>query len=123
MKQDLIIEIHKDESDDTTCIIDLIGQITLSNINNFNQSIDRLINTGIKNIVFNCEELEYVSSIVLSKFYVIKEILENLDGKVLFYRVNNSIKEAFETIGFYDLFNITDNQEEAINIIKKDKTL
>ncbi|MDO5331688.1 MAG: STAS domain-containing protein [Bacillota bacterium] len=60
---------------------------------------------GVKNLVFDFADLEYVSSAGLRVLLASQKIM-NVNGKMSLKNVNDSIMEVFEITGFSDIFTV-----------------
>ena len=61
--------------------------------------------TGIKNLIFDFEKLEYLSSAGLRILLACQKKME-MQGSMVIKNVNDSIKEVFDITGFSDILTI-----------------
>jgi len=97
------------------CILKIEGRIDTTNFTNFEADINQLFNSGEKNIVFNCSDLNYISSSGLRVFLITQKKSISLNGKLHLCCLQPTIKEIFDISGFSTIFQIFDTQEEALS--------
>lgn len=59
-----------------------------------------------KEIVIDCEKLEYISSSGLRLFLSLRKAVEAKGGKMIVEHINNDIRNVFTITGFFKLFDI-----------------
>ena len=71
------------------------------------QEIAPLLENAEKEIVLDCEKLEYISSSGLRLFLTIRKEASVKGGKVIIIEhINDEIKKVFMMTGFFNLFEI-----------------
>ena len=70
------------------------------------QEIGPLLENADKEIVFDCTNLEYISSSGLRLFLTIREEASVKGGKVVIENINDEIRKVFMMTGFFNLFEI-----------------
>ena len=96
------------------CVLKIEGRIDTTNFTNFEADINQLFNSGEKNIVFNCSDLNYISSSGLRVFLITQKKSISLNGKLHLCCLQPTIKEIFDISGFSTIFQIFDTQEQAL---------
>jgi anti-anti-sigma factor len=96
-------------------VLKIEGRIDTTNFNDFETEINLLFNRGEKNIVFNCNGLNYISSSGLRVFLITQKKSISLNGKLHLCCLQPTIKEIFDISGFSTIFKIFDTQEEALS--------
>ena len=101
------------------CIIELIGRIDMNNAKEFENIMTKpLVNPNYKTVIFDCEKLEYLASAGLrSLLFAMKDFQQKKRNMVL-CNVKKTIINVLDISGFTKLFNIKNNLEEAIALIK-----
>lgn len=97
-------------------VLNIDGRIDTSNFSAFEKEIDQLFHDGVKNLIFNCSGLNYISSSGLRVFLVAQKKTILLKGKLHLCNMQSSIKEIFAISGFSNIFNIFDTLEEALEL-------
>ena len=95
-------------------VLKIDGRIDTSNFSEFEEEVDQLFNNGIKNIIFNCSGLNYISSSGLRVFLVAQKKTILLQGRLHLCNMQPGIKEIFAISGFSNLFRIFDTLEKAL---------
>ena len=70
------------------------------------QEIGPLRENADKEIVFDCTNLEYISSSGLRLFLTIRKEASVKGGKVIIENINDEIRKVFMMTGFFNLFEI-----------------
>ena len=70
------------------------------------QEIGPLLENADKEIVFDCTNLEYISSSGLRLFLTIRKEASVKGGKVIIENINDEIRKVFMMKGFFNLFEI-----------------
>lgn len=96
------------------CVLNIEGRINSSNFNVLENEINKIIEQGDINIVFNCKDLNYISSSGLRVFLITKKKLMALKGKLHLCEMQSEIKEIFDISGFSGIFKIFDQEKQAI---------
>ena len=68
------------------------------------QEISPLLENADKEIILDCQGLEYISSSGLRLFLTIRKEASNKGGKVIIENINEEIKKVFMMTGFFNLF-------------------
>ena len=70
------------------------------------QEIGPLLENADKEIIFDCTNLEYISSSGLRLFLTIRKEASVKGGKVVIENINDEIRKVFMMTGFFNLFEI-----------------
>lgn len=99
--------------------IKLQGYIDSGSADEFEKKSIDYIDSGVKYIIFDCKDLNFISSAGFGVFTLINKKLKTLNGVSVIFNLNKEIKNVFELLGFKRFFNIVDTEEEAIKFIEK----
>ena len=92
----------------------LIGQLDAHSAPRLEEEIEKYIINSNKQFVFNLSNLEYISSAGLGVFMsFIQELREN-NGDIKFAELNDRVKNVMELLGFNQIYDITNSEQEAI---------
>lgn len=97
-------------------VLKIDGRIDSSNFSEFEDKVNQLLNNGVKNIIFNCSGLNYISSSGLRVFLVAQKKTILLQGRLHLCNMQPPIKEIFAISGFSTIFSIFDTLGEATEI-------
>ena len=89
---------------DTSASLKIIGRLDTSTAPELEATIDGCI-AGIKELVLDCSELEYVSSAGLRVILKAQKLMNEL-GAMKLTHVNESIMEVLDITGFADILTI-----------------
>jgi anti-sigma B factor antagonist len=94
----------KEENGGMTAIIS--GRLDTPAAVKAQQEIIPLLENADKEIILDCEQLEYISSSGLRLFLTIRKESSAKGGKVVIEHINDEIKKVFMMTGFFNLFEI-----------------
>ena len=86
---------------DNQLTLKIIGELNTTTAPELEKVIKNDLN-GIKSLVFDCEELSYLSSAGLRVLLVAHKIMSK-QGKMSLKRVNKSVMEIFDITGFLNI--------------------
>ena len=96
------------------CILALEGNLDTNTAPNAQETIDKLIDGGTKELVLNFAEIRYVSSAGLRVLLATAKRLRKEEGKLHLCGLNEMVQEVFEISGFCSIFNISTSEDEAL---------
>ena len=79
------------------------------------KEIQNLVDKGKYNILVNFKELVYISSAGLGVFMGFIENIRENGGDIKLSNMNSKIFRVFDLLGFPTLYDILDNEAEALN--------
>ena len=88
----------------TSASLKIIGRLDTSTAPELEATIDGCV-AGIKELVLDCSELEYVSSAGLRVILKAQKLM-NAQGNMKLTHVNETIMEVFDITGFADILTI-----------------
>ena len=91
-------------STDTGITLKITGRLDTTTAPELEATVDGCI-AGLKELVMDCSELEYVSSAGLRVILKAQKLM-NTQGSMKVTNVNETIMEVFEITGFADILNI-----------------
>jgi anti-sigma B factor antagonist len=101
---------------DTTIIITLDGELDASSSVMLDEALaDPEIMTYHK-ILVDCKDLDYISSAGLGVFISHLQRFEDAQIKLIFYNMQDKVRNVFEILGLDLLMTIVSNYEEAMTI-------
>ncbi|CAM2067660.1 Anti-sigma factor antagonist [Sulfidibacter corallicola] len=93
------------------------GYINAHTVQEFEKSLQSILEEKNFRIIINCRDLQYINSSGLGVLMgVIEEIQEN-EGFLWLSNMNETVFNIFDTLGFTHLFNVYQTEEEAIGAI------
>jgi anti-sigma B factor antagonist len=118
IKDSLRIYIEKDPSDPKIIEMNLKGFLDTYNSSDFQREVNKIIESGILKIMFNCAELNYVSSTGIGAFTAFLKTLKQKTGDLVLVNLQPKVFEVFQLLGFSKFFNISNSNEDAKKILK-----
>jgi anti-anti-sigma factor len=107
------MKIKKEKKGDFS-ILKINGRIDTIHSSALEDEVSQLFDSGEKNLIFNCSEMNYISSSGLRVFLVAQKKVISLNGKLHLCEMQPAIQEIFRISGFSNLFKIFDTQEKAL---------
>ena len=89
---------------DTSVVLKIVGRLDTTTAPELEATVDGCI-AGIKELVFDCSALEYVSSAGLRVILRAQKLM-NTQGNMKLTHVNETILEVFDITGFADILTI-----------------
>ena len=89
---------------DTNAVLKIVGRLDTTTAPELEATIDGCV-AGIKELVLDCSELEYVSSAGLRVILKAQKLM-NAQGAMKLTHVNETIMEVFDITGFADILTI-----------------
>lgn len=90
------------------------GRVDTTNYNDFENQISEKIDSADKDVILNCEGLDFISSSGLRVFLITQKKLMGTKRKLFLTNMQPSIKEIFDISGFSSIFTILETEEEAL---------
>ncbi|MBN2547081.1 MAG: anti-sigma factor antagonist [Spirochaetes bacterium] len=122
IKDSLRMQIEKDNGDSSMIILNLKGFLDTYNSADFQREVNKLIEGGYIKILFNCSELNYVSSTGIGAFTSFLKTVKMKKGDLVLSFLQPKVFEVFQLLGFSKFFNITNSLDEAKQIFSGQKT-
>lgn len=110
----LTISLRKADNVPHGMFIYLSGYIDTYNSNFFQKQIQKVIDAGFTNLIFNCSSLNYVSSTGIGSFTVFLKVIKPKGGDIILLEIQPKVYEVFQLLGFSQFFNIKNTADEAI---------
>lgn len=118
----LKISLEKIDGIDNAVLVILNGYIDTYNSVYFQKQVNKIVAAGLVNIIFNCSNLNYVSSTGIGSFTAFLKLVKPKGGDIVLLNIQPKVYEVFQLLGFSQFFNIKESIEDAINHFKQDKT-
>ncbi|MDZ7741159.1 MAG: STAS domain-containing protein [Bacteroidota bacterium] len=94
-------------------IVELSGRLDTTNYQELEKALQSMLDAEEKNIILDCEKLDYVSSSGLRVFLMFLKKIRELEGKFFICSMQEEIREVFKISGFTSIFDIFENREKA----------
>lgn len=95
-------------------ILKIKGRIDTVHSSALEVEVNQLFDKGEKDLIFNCGEVDYISSSGLRVFLVAQKKAISINGKLYLCNMQPAIQEIFRISGFSNLFRIFETQEEVL---------
>lgn len=109
----LKINLEKLNDVESGLVIYLNGYIDTYNSSFFQKRIQKVVEAGFINLVFNCASLNYVSSTGIGSFTAFLKMIKPKGGDIVLLEIQPKVYEVFQLLGFSQFFNIKDSLAEA----------
>lgn len=86
-------------------IVELIGRLDTTSVEEFNEEIAEIVAEN-KDIIFDCNELEYISSSGLRSLLNLHKQLKAKGGQLAIKNLQQTVKSVFDLTGFTMMMNI-----------------
>jgi anti-sigma B factor antagonist len=95
-------------------VLDISGELDAHTASQLENSLKSLIDEESFRIVVNCARLEYIASAGLGVFMAYIEDVRGLGGDIKLTNMNDRVYNVFDLLGFPTLYDILDDESEAI---------
>lgn len=109
---DVMVNV-KSELVDEYYLITIDGEVDASSSIHLDKAMKEAVNSGLKKILVNCENLHYISSAGLGVFISYIQDMEAKQIRLVLFNMSQKVYKVFEILGLHRLLKITDTEEEA----------
>ena len=102
-----------------TRILNIHGFLDAHTAPELENKIGDIIKSNVYNVVVNFDDLDYISSAGLGVFMAFIEEIREKGGDIKLCSMSPRVFTVFDLLGFPILFDILDNEDEAIEKFKK----
>ncbi len=95
-------------------VLELNGELDAHTASQLEDSLRELIDRDKYQIIVNFDELDYIASAGLGVFMAYIEDVRSLGGDIKLTNMNSKVYNVFDLLGFPTLYDILDDEEEAI---------
>ncbi len=96
-------------------VVKAVGRIDSQTASELAQVFDSIIDAGRFNIVFDMQDVDYISSAGLRVLIDVQKTCKRWNrGKVVLVNVNPSVREVLDLVGFEPLFQSFDDLASAV---------
>lgn len=95
-------------------VIDFFGKMNTSTSPDAEKYVNQLIDQGANNILFNLEELDFISSTGLRVILATGKKLGGSNGKLVICNPNITVKDVLDMSGFSQMFGVFGSEAEAL---------
>ena len=114
----LTISLRKAEGVPHGMFVYLSGYIDTYNSSFFQKQIQKVMDAGFINLIFNCSSLNYVSSTGIGSFTVFLKVVKPKGGDVILLEIQPKVYEVFQLLGFSKSFTFANTMDEAVAAFK-----
>lgn len=95
-------------------VLDISGELDAHTASQLENTLKELITNKNIKIIVNCNNLEYIASAGLGVFMAYIEDVRSLGGDIKLSNMNKRVYNVFDLLGFPTLYDILDEESEAI---------
>ena len=100
-------------SEEGTKVIKIVGDVDASSSIQLDNEIQKAVDEGCKKILFDCEELNYISSAGLGVFMSYIQHFNENQIKTGLFGLSDKVKNVFQILGLDQLLYIGKTKDEA----------
>jgi len=109
---DLSIQVRKL---DEISVVEPVGYINAHTVRRFETTLEDLIKEGHYNILLKCTNLNYISSAGLGAIMGQIETVRENGGDIMLSDLQENVFTIFDTLGFTQLYQVFEREEDALN--------
>lgn len=110
---------HKEVS--TYDVLELSGELDAHTASQLENSLKKLIDQEKHQIIINCKDLDYIASAGLGVFMAYIEDVRSLGGDIKLTNMNAKVYNVFDLLGFPTLYDILQEESDAIEKFENDE--
>lgn len=103
-------------------VLELSGELDAHTASQLEDSLKHLIDQDKHQIIVNCSNLDYIASAGLGVFMAYIEDVRSLGGDIKLTNMNSKVYNVFDLLGFPTLYDILQEESEAIKKFEKEET-
>jgi anti-anti-sigma factor len=108
----------ENETINSLSVVKLGGHVDTLNAAELEGSLLSLAESGTKQLLVDCTNLEYINSAGLRVFLLVAKRMESHGGHCAFCGLSPNVKLVFETIGFDRILTVHDTREAALALMR-----
>lgn len=101
-------------------VLELSGELDAHTASQLENSLKSLIDQDKNQIIVNCKDLDYIASAGLGVFMAYIEDVRTLGGDIKLTNMNSNVYNVFDLLGFPSLYDILEEESDAIEKFKTD---
>jgi anti-anti-sigma factor len=118
--ESLKIQLQKVPNVEGCIVFTLSGYIDTYNSTSFQKRVQRAIGAGFIRLIFNCNDLNYVSSTGIGSFTAFLKAVKPKGGDLVLLEVKPKVYEVFQLLGFSQFFTMKDTLKSSIGFFGGD---
>jgi len=103
-------------------VLELSGELDAHTASQLENSLKSLIDQEKHQIIVNCQDLDYIASAGLGVFMAYIEDVRSLGGDIKLTNMNDKVYNVFDLLGFPTLYDILQQEADAIEKFENDET-
>jgi anti-sigma B factor antagonist len=103
-------------------VLELIGELDAHTASQLENSLKNLIDNEKHQIIVNCQQLDYIASAGLGVFMAYIEDVRSLGGDIKLTNMNSKVYNVFDLLGFPTLYDILEQEQDAIKKFENDES-
>ena len=111
--ESLTINLERVAGIDNGLLLKLSGYIDTYNTTLFQQRVVSGITAGFTRLIFDCTQLNYLSSTGIGSFTVFLKAVKPKNGDIVIFGLQQRLEEIFQLLGFSQFFNIVQTLSDA----------
>lgn len=108
------LETKVPENRKDVIIVYLKGRMDVHYSTEVENELNRIIDSGMNKLLLSLEGVEYLSSSGLRVFIAISRKLQEKGGQLKLMKLNETTKKIFKIVELLDMFDVYENEEEAL---------
>jgi len=103
-------------------VLELSGELDAHTASQLENSLKNLIDNDKHQIIVNCQQLDYIASAGLGVFMAYIEDVRSLGGDIKLTNMNSKVYNVFDLLGFPTLYDILEEESDAIKKFENDES-
>ena len=107
---------------DSYDVLELTGELDAHTASHLENKLKYLIEQDQHQIIVNCQQLDYIASAGLGVFMAYIEDVRTQGGDIKLTNMNPKVYNVFDLLGFPTLYDIVQQEEDAIQKFETDES-
>jgi len=120
--ENLKIKLHDVPDVEGCLVLALHGYIDTYNSTIFQNRVQRAIDEGFIRLIFNCNDLQHISSTGIGSLTVFVKAVKSQGGDIILLNIQPEVYEVLQLLGFSQFFNIQTDLNESIDFFRNNET-
>jgi anti-anti-sigma factor len=120
--ENLKIKLHDVPDVESCLVLVLHGYIDTYNSTIFQNRVQRAIDEGYIRLIFNCKDLQHISSTGIGSLTVFLKAVKSQGGDIILLEIQSEVYEVLQLLGFSQFFNIQTDLNESIDFFRNNET-
>ncbi len=108
----------KTREENGVLLVELDGRLNSTTSSRLEKQIKAWVRSGSQKLLFDCENLSYISSAGLRVLLTGAKLVQKKQGQLVLCKLSPNVREVFEVSGFIDIIGVYDDLSQATQALE-----